>query len=273
MRQMITESLLLSVAAAGLGLAVSSLIVRAIAAIAPADTHGMHELRLDTVVLGFTIAISVVTGILFGVTPAMHASGQRLEDALRHTSRSLVGGSTRIRGILVVVEVALSVVLLVGSGLMIRSLTALLAVDPGFQLRHLLKMRLTLPESKYSEAQTTVFNDKLLGLVRSLPGVEAASLAHGVPMQDISFTSYRVEGVEIKAGSEPKAMISLVSDHYFEILGVKLLRGRTFAPADIGAPAKPTPIIVNAAFSRATILFAKIDLVASINTTWSSDLA
>jgi putative ABC transport system permease protein len=249
-RQITTESLLLSAAATAAGLALSFVVISVVSAIAPADTHGLHELCIDVKVLGFTAAIAVITGMLFGLAPAVHAAGQNLNEAFRSASRSVASGSSPIRSTLVVIEVGLSVMLLIGAGLTIRSLSALLAVDPGFQLAHLLKMRLTLPDSRYSEKQAAAFNDRLLRLVRELPGVRAASLAHGVPMQDISFAPYRAEGRQARSGADPNAMISLVSDGYFETLGMKLLRGRTFVQRDTDASIKPTPVVVNETFVR-----------------------
>jgi len=228
MRQTLTESLLLSGLGGAAGLLLAHWALRLFSGVAPADTHGFHELRLDPQVLGFTILAAMLSGLLFGLAPALHAVRQSVNQALGHGVRSGGGASNRLRGALVVLEVALSLVLLIGAGLMIRGLGSLLSVDLGFRPDHVLKMRIALPESKYPKERTAVFGDRLLEGVRGLAGVQSASLAQGVPMQQVAIGPYGLESVPRKPGQELLVMISGVREGYFETLGIKLLRGRAF---------------------------------------------
>lgn len=250
MRQTLTESLLLS----GLGGAAALLLahwgLRLFSVVAPADTHGFHELRIDPLVLGFTILAAMLSGLLSGLAPSLHAVRQSVNEALGRGIRSGGGASNRLRGALVVSEVALSLVLLIGAGLMIRSLGSLMSVDSGFHPDHLLKMRIALPESKYSKERTAVFGDRLLEGVRALAGVRSASLANGVPMQQVAIGPYGLEGVPTKSNQEPLVVISAVREGYFETLGIKLLRGRDFTRQDATSKRLPAPVVVNEMFAR-----------------------
>jgi len=250
MRQSLTESLLLSGLGGAAGLLLAFWGLRLFSMVAPADTHGFHELRIDPLVLGFTILAAMLSGLLFGLAPSLHAVRQSVNEALSRGVRSGGGISNRLRGALVVSEVALSLILLIGAGLMIRSLGSLMSVDPGFRPDHLLKMRIALPESKYSKERTAVFGDRLLEGVRALPGVRSASLAEGVPMQSISLGPYGLEGVPTKPDQEPLVMISAVREGYFETLGIKLLRGRDFTRQDATSTMRPAPVVVNEMFAR-----------------------
>jgi putative ABC transport system permease protein len=250
LRQTLTESLLLSGLGGAAGLLLAFWGLRLFSGVAPADTHGFHELRLDPLVLGFTVLAAVLAGLLFGLAPALHAVRQSVNEALGRGVRSGGGASNRLRGALVVIEVALSLVLLIGAGLMIRGLGSLLSVDLGFRPDHLLKMRIALPESKYSKERTAVFGDRLLEGVRALAGVESASLAQGVPMQSVAIGPYGLEGALDKPGQEPLVMISAVREGYFETLGIKLLRGRDFTRQDATSKRLPAPLVVNEMFAR-----------------------
>ncbi len=250
MCQTLTESLLLSGLGGAAGLLLAHWAMRLFSGVAPADTHGFHELRLAPTVLGFTILAAMLSGLLFGLAPALHAVRQSVNEALGHGVRSGGGASNRLRGALVVLEVALSLVLLIGAGLMIRSLGSLLSVDLGFRPEHVLKMRIALPESKYPKERTAVFGDRLLEGVRRLAGVESASLAQGVPMQQVAIGPYGLEGVPRKPGQELLVMISGVPEGYFETLGIKLLRGRAFTRQDVTSTLRPMPVVVNELFAR-----------------------
>jgi putative ABC transport system permease protein len=248
-RQMLSESLLLSVLGGAAGLLLALWALDAVALLAPGEGHGVRELRIDPVVLGFTVAASLAAGLLFGLTPALHASGQNVVRGLNRGPRA-GGGSHRLRNALVVSEIALSLILLAGAGLMIRSLASLMAVDNGFRTDHLLKVRIALPESKYSKPeQVAMFGDRLLEEVRALPGVRSATLANGVPMQEVSIGNYRLEGAAVKPGDSPACDIARVREGYFETLGLKLLRGRTFTRRDL-EHGRPISIVVNESFAR-----------------------
>jgi putative ABC transport system permease protein len=246
-RQMLSESLLLSLigGVAGLLLAVASL--RAVSALAPPDTHGFHELRLDPVVLAFTILVTIAAGVLFGLAPAFHALRQNVSEALGRGARGVGGSSNRLRGALVVCEIALSLVLLIGAGLMVRSLVWLMGTDLGFHPDHLLTMRISLPTLKYSKAeQASAFGDRLLESVRQLPGVRAASLTDALPMRSVMESSFRIEGRNSK--QLPVAENAHVRDGYFETLGMRVYKGRTFTREDVAS--SRAVAVVNRAFAR-----------------------
>ena len=249
-RQMLTESLLLGILGGAIGLLLSFWGLDLIAVLAPTEAHGFHELRVDPTVLGFTILASTLAGLLFGLAPSLHTMGQSASQALSQGARSVGARSNRVRNALVIAEIALSFVLLIGAGLMIRTLASVMAVDPGFRASHLLKARIALPEWKYSKPeQLVIFGDRLLDAIRLLPGVRSATLANGVPLQQVTMTNYTLEGVPAKAGQMPVAVFAGVREGYFETLGVRLLQGRTFTRRDMET-AKPQPVLVNEAFAR-----------------------
>ncbi len=249
-RQMLSESLLLSVLGGLSGLLLAFAALRAVSVFAPPDTHGFHELRVDPLVLGFTVLVTMIAGLLFGLAPAFHALPQNVNDALGRGARGVGGTSNRLRGALVVSEVALSLILLIGAGLMIRSLTSLMSTDMGFHPDHLLTMHISLPPLKYSKPeQVAAFNRRLVDAVRQIPGVRFASLSDALPMESINETSYDVEGKPTKPEQEPVAERARVQDGYLETLGVKLYRGRTFTQRDV-LLAQPKVAVVSQAFAR-----------------------
>ncbi|MBI4873689.1 MAG: FtsX-like permease family protein [Acidobacteria bacterium] len=215
-RQTLTESLLLSGLGGAAGLLLAFWGLRVVAAAAPSNTHGFQELRLDLPVLGFTLLVAALAGLLFGLAPALHTFRQGVSEALSRGVRSGGGSSNRLRSALIVAEVALSMMLLAGAGLMTRSLNTLLSADrQGFRPDHVLKMRIALPEAKYSKPQTFLFGDRLLESVRALPGVRAATLAQGVPMQDLAMGPYRLEGVPERPNDQPTVCLSGIREGYF----------------------------------------------------------
>jgi putative ABC transport system permease protein len=249
-RQMLTESLLLGILGGAIGLLLSFWGLDLIAVLAPTEAHGFHELRVDPTVLGFTILASTLAGLLFGLAPSFHTLGQSGSQALSQGARSIGGRSNRVRNALVIAEIALSFVLLIGAGLMIRTLASVMAVDPGFRADHLLKADIALPEWKYRKPeQVVLFGDRLLDAIRRLPGVQSATLANSVPMVQIWMRNYTLEGVQAKPGQVPVAVFAGVREDYFETLGVRLLRGRTFTRRDMET-AKLTPVLVNEVFAR-----------------------
>jgi predicted permease len=235
-RQLLSESVLLSALGGLGGLVLAYWTLRAISYFAPDDTHGFHELRIDLGVLLFTIGVTLGAGLLFGLAPSFHALGQNVNAALGRGARGVGGTSNRLRSVLVVCEVALTLVLLIGAGLMIRSLSALMATDLGFQVDHLFTLQVTLPAAKYkTPAQLAAFNDQLLNRVRQVPGVRAAALTNALPMRSVQVSSYKLEGKPTKNGEMLTANCARVSDGYFETMRSRIIQGRTFQRNEVVA--------------------------------------
>lgn len=250
-QQNLTESLLLSFVSGAVGLFLSFGGLRLVSYLAPKDTHGFHELRIDPLVLAFTLGVTLLSGILFGLAPSFHAVRKSIVEALSHGSRSVAGSSRRFRSALVVVEIALSLILLAGAGLTIRSLVALMDEDTGFRPDHLLVMGITLPSYRYTNSQQiAAFDDRLLARVQQLPGVEAASLATALPMRSISEQSYELPGVPNDPNKMKVTDWARVTGEHLKALGLHLLAGRNFTHDDVYAP-RPDVALVNEAFARA----------------------
>lgn len=250
-QQNLTESLLLSFAASGLGLFLSFGGLRLVSYLAPKDTHGFHELRIDPLILAFTLGITLASGILFGLAPSFHSLRQSILEALSRGSRSVAGSSRRFRAALVIVEIALSLILLAGAGLTIRSLIALMTEDTGFRPDHLLTMNIALPAYRYTNPQqVAAFDDQLLTRVQQLSGVKAASLATALPMRSISEQSYELPGVPSDPNKMKVTDSARVTDQHVQALGLHLLAGRDFTHDDVYAT-RPDVALVNEAFARA----------------------
>ncbi len=233
MRQMFTESLLLSIAAAAVGLLLAYWGLAAIGALAPPDSAHLHDLHLDPWTLAFTLAIALLTGLIFGLAPAFDAGRRNVNEALTQGGRSGSAGiSARYRGVLVAGEVALALMLLVGAGLLIRSVRAMLSADQGFRRDHLLTLQISLPDAKYSKPeQAAAFCRELLDRASSLAGVKSASLVSGLPMQNLQEQSYSVEGAPTPAVS-PITIVRTIDENYFRTMAIPLLRGRGFTRQD-----------------------------------------
>ncbi|MGA9996778.1 MAG: ABC transporter permease [Pyrinomonadaceae bacterium] len=236
-RQFLTESLLLSLAGGALGLLLAMWGVDLLVAASPADLPRTGEIGLDANVLGFTLAVSVLTGILFGLVPALQASKLDLNESLKEGGR----GSTenlrrnRVRSLLVIAEVALSLMLLVGAGLLIRSFVSLLNTSPGFETEGLLVVDLPLSRSKYpSGEQQVALVRQLIERVREVPGVASVAAVNIVPLSgNDRQSSFTIEGrPEPPAGQEPDAEASTVTPDYFRTMGIPLRRGRIFTEQD-----------------------------------------
>ena len=251
-RQMLAESLLLSLfaGAAGVGLAFAG--IQAIRKFAPEDNYHLHQLTLDSKVLAFTLGAALLTGLIFGLAPAIQTARQNVNESLGKGGRGGGSGvSGRLRNVLVVSEVALALVLLAAAGLMIRSMASLLSISPGFRTDHLLTMHVNLTSPKYQDTKRVkAFGDELLERVARVPGVRSAAIGSGFPMLDrISATPFRVEGEPAPAdGIGALADQTPVGDGYFETLGMPILRGRSFTRQDAEQP-KPSVIVVNEALA------------------------
>ncbi len=233
--QLLTESLLLSAAGGVAGVLLAIWGVEALLALAPEALPRFAEIGIDRRVLFFAAAASLVSTFVFGLFPAFRATRGQLQEALREGERGGTSlGSQRLRGGLVIVEVALALMLLVGSGLLIRSFSRLIDVDPGFRAGDLASFRIALPSSDYSESERVVaFYRELLSRVETMPGVESAGAAMTQPFDGIGIgTSFFVDGPDPGMGKRPVADIRPVTPGYFKALGISLLQGRDFAAED-----------------------------------------
>ncbi len=237
LRLLLTESVMLSLVGGLIGWLLAIWGTAALMALAPDNIPRLNEIGVDARVFGFTLAISLVTGIVFGLVPAIHAAKPDLNEALKEGLKGATGSSAgkRTRSVLVAVEVALSLVLLIGAGLLIKSFFRLQQMNLGFNPENLLAVNLSLSSSRYPEEhqQTAFFQDALQRL-GSLPGVRSAAASTGLPLTlDISGSDFRIEGhPEPKAGEEMIINTRSISPRYFETLGVPLIKGRDFSDRD-----------------------------------------
>jgi putative ABC transport system permease protein len=238
--QMLTEGLLLSLAGGALGLLLTFWTIHGLVRLCPADLPRLDETRIDLRVLGFALSLSVLTGLLFGTMPAWKASGARLTRMLQEgVTRSTTGRrERRLHEALVVTQVGLSLILLVGAGLLVRTLIALQQLDLGFQPRNVLAMTMILPEDKYAEPQPCrAFFEAFLPSVRGLPHVQSAGLSCGE--LGLGFAGYAGARFAAAGPEQPTkdqwdtAFLSIVTPDFFKALGVPLLRGRTFTEEDL----------------------------------------
>jgi putative ABC transport system permease protein len=248
-RQLLTESLLLSLVGGAAGLFIAYWGVPALIAWIPQNQLNampfLRSLGLNTSILAFSFGLSLLTGLVFGLAPALQSSRLDLNEALKEGGRQTsASASHRLRSAMVVTEIALAVVLLVGAGLMMKSLFRLLRTDIGFKPENVLTMTVVLPPSKYTDpSQQTNFNDQLRQRVQSLPGVTGAGTVNILPLNPGNTTRFYVEGDPVpQPGKETEANIRTVSDDYFKSLGVPLLAGRVFDARE--NPNSPQVVII-----------------------------
>jgi putative ABC transport system permease protein len=235
-RQLLTESLLLALAGGSLGLLLAMWCVDLLLKLNNTMIPRTGEIGLDRNVLLFTLGVSLLTGIVFGLAPAFQASKVNLQNTLKEGGRSGRAGIRRgVRNALVVAEISLAVVLLVGAGLLIRSFLQLQQVNPGFQPQGVLAMQVSLPPTKYAERpQKAAFAQQMLDEVRALPGVKSAAAITSLPMSGWNQSgSFRIEGKVIEQGqSSPHGDRWLATDEYFQTMSIPLVRGRYFEAHD-----------------------------------------
>ena len=232
-RQLLTESVMLSAIGGVLGLLLAWWGTRALIAIAPPSLASLKGISLSLPVLGFTLGVSLLTGILFGLVPAVEAARFNLQSSLKEGGKNIGGSSAshRVRNIFVVTQVAMALVLLIGAGLLIKSLNKLQSVDPGFNPKGLLTMRVSLPSQKYdTDAKTVDFFSRALGQIKALPGVEDAGSIDSLPFTvPHSGTSIEVEGEPKRpAGQQLTTGVCVVSQDYFRTMNIPLKQGRLF---------------------------------------------
>jgi putative ABC transport system permease protein len=250
-RQLMTESVLLSVMGAAGGVLLAIAAVKGLASFAPVSLPRLDRISVDGRVLLFTTAMALITGVLCGLVPAFRGSSVDLQGTLSIDSRTSVGGSSRARATLVVIDLALALVLLAGAGLMLRTIASLVRVDPGFDADRVLTLQLSLAGTAYAEdASVVTFQDRLLERVRAIPGVESAALAGQVPFGD----NYDTWGFHIKGGmkpnpaDDPSVQRYAVTPDYLGVMNIPLLAGRGMTAAD-SATSQPV-MLVSAATAK-----------------------
>lgn len=251
-RLLLTESVLLALIGGSLGLLLAVWGIDLLVSLKPTNLPRLEEIGIDAPIFGFTLALSLLTGTAFGLVPALQISKTDLNETLKESSRSASGGRARhrVRSLLVISEVALSLVLLIGAGLMIRSFARLLAVDPGFKPDHVIIANIALPTSKYSKTeQQTDFFEQLMDRVRALPGVQYAAVVNDLPLYGSNSTGFDVEGrPPYLPGHRPLIDFRSASPDYFRAMGIPLLKGRAFTPSDTAH--SPPVVIVNETMVR-----------------------
>ena len=237
-RQLLTESLIVAVIGGGVGVLIAFWGLGLLRGANPGEAErfaGWDQLGLNLPVLAFTIGLSVLSGIIFGLAPALQVSKPNLNSSLKEGGRIGGGGSQRLRSSLVVFEIALSLILLVGAGLLVRSFLSLLRTNPGFQPDNLMTMSLMLPSLKYKEEpQVAAFYSELVHRAQQVPGVQDAALVNYIPLGGSnSSDGFLVEGVpEPPSGHEFVGRYRVCTPEYFETMGISILKGRPFTDAD-----------------------------------------
>ncbi len=254
LRQLLTESVILALVGGGLGLLLAYGVMDLLVAFAASLTPRAAEVGIHPPVLLFTLAISVLTGLIFGAVPAFTAK-QELASALREggNQSTASGGRRQARSIFTVVQLAVAFSLLVGAGLMLRSLWSLQAVDTGFDTERVLTLNMDLNWSRYGDNLDRItFYDTLLDRLHEIPGVELAAIAGTFPLneQPAGNTNFQIEGRTIDPDQTlPSADFMMASPDYFDVLGVRLLDGRLFGPEDVSEA--PLSVVVNKSLADA----------------------
>jgi putative ABC transport system permease protein len=263
--QLLSESLLLSALGGGAGLWIASLLLAVAPRLLPAGAiPAAIPLELDTRVVWFTLAVSIATGVLFGLAPAWTLSKTGLTEAMRSAGRAVTSAG-RVRNVLASVEIALALVLLSGAGLLVRTLLRLEKTDRGYETGNVLTLRVSLPKASYpTNARAIEFYQAAEREVASLPGVQSAGFSVDLPLGGWSFGEpFEIVGNPVPSASRPSAHIQLVGPMYFDAVGIRFARGRPFNSRDTEVSAKVC--IINEALARG--YFADRDpLGAFINT-------
>lgn len=249
-RQLLTESLVLSLSGGTLGLILAWWGTEVLVKLIPEDLPRLSEISLDPWVFGFTLLISAVTGIVFGLAPALQASKIELTEAMKEGGRGMGGGRTRLRSSLVIAEIAIALVLLVGAGLLLQTFRKLQQVDLGFDIHNVLTASVELPDARYpKQEQIAEFYKRLQEKLNALPGVETVSAITPQPLSgDNMSISFEVEGRNIPKGEHPSAQFRTIGLDYFNTMKIALIAGREFtARDDLKAPGV---VIVNESFVK-----------------------
>ena len=250
-RQLLTESVVLALSGAALGTALAYAGTEGLVALAPPQIPRLYEVAVDLRVLAFSLLGAVVTGVLFGIAPALSLLGASPASVLSGASRSVSRRRGWLQRSLVAMELALCLVLLVGAGLLARSLRLLTAVDPGFRSENLLVVKVTLPRPRYAEStRTREFYRAAIERLGAIPGVERVSSTSGAPFDlSSSSTSIEIEGHPVPDGTKaPEAEYRIAMPGYFETIGVPLLAGRALNDGDRSG--RPRVLVINATLAR-----------------------
>ena len=249
-RQLLTESILLGLAGGAAGVLVARWGLDLLLTLAPSTLPRTNDIHLDASVLIFSLALSALTGVIFGIAPALLAAHTDVQEGLKQGARGSTDARGRLRGALVVVEVAFALVLLGGAGLLARSFMRLTHVDPGFAPEHATVLRLALPEKKYEKSeQQLAFADALLSRLRALPGIQAAGLTHSLPLISDWVLGFKIEGrPEVRPADLPSTNYYSVTPDYFPAMGIRLIRGRLFNQHDDARA--PRVAIINETLAR-----------------------
>ncbi len=254
-RQLLTESLIVALIGGALGVLVAFWGIDLLRASNPGEAAkyapGWYRLGINPAVLLFTLGLSLFSGVVFGLAPAWQVSKPDLNNALKEGGRQSTAGHHRLRGSLVVFEVALSLVLLVGAGLLVRSFLALVKTNPGFNPDNLLTMNLVLPVAKYKDdPQRAAFYSDLVQRVKAVPGVETAAAVNYIPLGGSNSSDhFLVEGVpEPPPGQEVGGRYRVCTPEYFQTMGIVVLQGRAFSEQD-NAGSRPV-VIVNETLAK-----------------------
>jgi len=236
-RQLLTESLLLASLGGAVGLLLARLALDALLALAPTELPRLQSISIDGRILAFTLGVSLLTGVFFGLAPALQSLKLNLNELLKDGGRgaSIGVGRRRLRNTLVIAEVALAMVLLIGAGLLLRSFVKLQQKAPGFEPSGVLTVSLTLPEARYpKQEQVADFYQRLIERVTTLPGVRAAGFSSDLPWTGYDEnSSFLIEGKTPPPDQEPSARYHFISADYFRAIGVPLLAGRFFNAGDV----------------------------------------
>ena len=252
-RQFLTESVLLGAMGGVLGLLLSVVGIRLLTAFIPPNIPQIKAITLDARVLGFTLLVSLLTGLIFGLAPAIQTSGFNPNEALKEGGRDSTSGSrgNRIRGLLIIGEVAVSLVLLIGAGLLINSFLRLRSVDPGFTTDNLLTMKIVLPSLKYAEhAQRSAFYGNLTQRLESVPGVKSAAVTTNLPLyKQGNSIGIQIEGRPAPLPGQPLIVVTrMVSPKYFDTMSIPLLKGRQLNAQDTAT--SPNVAVISETMAR-----------------------
>ena len=250
-RQALVESVVMSLCGGALGVVFSVILLRTLLRFVPENLPRLGQVAVDGPVLLFAAITSILTGVVFGVLPALRMSRLDPALALREGTRSVTSGrgQHRLHGGLVIAETAIGLVLLIGAGLLIRSFVRVLNVDPGFDPHQVLTAEIDLPDKQYPGVKGPQFFDELLARVAALPGVQSVAAGYPLPLSHGDFTiGFQVEGRPVPEGREPAESVSVVTPGFFHTLRIPLLAGRDFLPTDDSKA--PAVVIVNQAFVK-----------------------